>query len=262
MSERDVLPINSRVTKANALIKASYRLKLEEQRLILMCLAQIDPREIVPKKITIYADEYARRFGLCKKSAYCQLRAVSKGFYQRDIYIQDPAKSRQSHIRWVQQVDYFDGQGRVDLYFSDNIKLYLGKLTGDFSSYYLENVAGLSSNYSIRLYEMIAQWSDIRNEIELPLAEFRDRLLLTGKYATFDNLRRRVIEPALLDLNRKSNLDVNWQSIRRGRKVERLRFAFRLKEILRHVSTTGRIGRLHPGHSAMYSDGRIPGSLF
>jgi plasmid replication initiation protein len=222
-------PVTTRITKANALIKASYRLTLEEQRLIMACLSQINPKETVPQKITVFADDYARQFGLCKKSAYSQLRDVSKGFYERDILLQDPGKKRRTHLRWVQQVDYFDGGGRVDLYFSDKIKAYLGQLSGDFSSYFIDHVAGLSSNYSIRLYEMIAQWSDIKDEIDIPLAEFRDRLQITDKYHAFDNLRRRVIVPALKDLNQRSNLDIVWVSILRGRKVIGLRFRFKEK---------------------------------
>jgi plasmid replication initiation protein len=126
-------------------------------------------------------------------------------------------------------VDYFDGGGRVDLYFSDKIKAYLGQLSGDFSSYFIDHVAGLSSNYAIRLYEMIAQWSDIKDEIDIPLAEFRDRLQITDKYHAFDNLRRRVIVPALKDLNQRSNLDIVWEAILRGRKVIGLRFRFKEK---------------------------------
>ena len=232
-----------RVTKSNALIRASYRLTLEEQRLILACLVQIDPRGTVPPKITVHAQDYAQQFGLCLKSAYSQLRAVARGFYEREITIRDTHRQHRSQFRWVQQVDYFDGQGRVDLYFSDKIKAYLGQLRGNFSSYSIEHVAGLSSNYSIRLYEMIVQWLDIRNEIEFPLDEFRDRLLLTEKYAAFDNLRRRVIVPALRDLNQRSNLNVDWQSVRRGRKVDRLRFIFRKKQIPL-VSHTQPVARL------------------
>ena len=218
-----------RITKSNTLIKASYRLTLEQQRLILASLAQIDPRSDVPRKITIYAQDYARAFGLCMKSAYCHLRAVSKTIYERDITLHDMDRQRRMRIRWVKRVDYFDGEGRVDLYFSDKIKVHLGRLSGYFSSYYIEHVSGLSSNYAIRLYEMIVQWADIRQEIEVSLADFRDRLQVTDRYRDFDNLRRRVIEPALLDLNRQSNFNVQWQSIRRGRSVMGLRFFFEEK---------------------------------
>ena len=89
-----------RITKSNTLIKASYRLTLEQQRLILASLAQIDPRSDVPRKITIYAQDYARAFGLCMKSAYCQLRAVSKTIYERDITLHDMDRQRRMRIRW------------------------------------------------------------------------------------------------------------------------------------------------------------------
>ena len=218
-----------RITKSNALIKASYRLTLAEHRLILACLAQIDSRGAVPRIITVYAQDYAQLFGLCPKSAYTQLRSVVGGLYARDIYLQDVHRRRRSHIRWVQQVDYFDGEGRVDLHFSEKIKVYLGSLRGDFTSYFIEHVAGLSSNYAVRLYEMLVQWADIRTDIEVSLDVLRERLQLTNRYPAFDNLRRRVIEPALGDLNRQSNLAIDCVSVRRGRKVVGLRFQFQAK---------------------------------
>lgn len=218
-----------RITKSNALIKASYRLSLAEQRLILACLAQIDSRGAVPPIITIYAQDYAQMFGLCPKSAYAQLRSVARGLYDRELYLHDSHRRRCPHIRWVQQVDYFDGQGRADLHFSPKIKVYLGSLSGDFTSYFIEHVAGLSSNYAIRLYEMLMQWVDIRGEIEVSLEVLRERLQLTDRYPAFDNFRRRVIEPALRDLNRQSNLAIHCVSVRRGRKVVGLRFQFRAK---------------------------------
>jgi len=223
------LPPVGRVTKANALIRASYRLKLEEQRLILACLVQIDTRQAVPDKLTVYALDYARQFGLGQKSAYSQLKAVAEQLYARELTLQAPRRLRRSHIRWVQQIDYFDGEGRVDLYFSDRIKAYLGQLHGDFSSYRIDHVADLTCVYALRLYEMLIQWSDIRRTLDISLGDLRDRLQLGGRYPAFDNLRRRVIEPALYDLNAHSNLLVQWVPVRRGRSIVALRFAFEPK---------------------------------
>jgi len=49
------------VTKANALVQASYRLTLNEQRLVLCCVAQLDPRQALPKDnlFTVSIDNYA-----------------------------------------------------------------------------------------------------------------------------------------------------------------------------------------------------------
>ena len=71
------------VSKSNALIRASYRLTLAEQRVILACLAQVDSRkrmqnlntlELQTEGLTITAIEYAKLFELEMHTAYEQLQ--------------------------------------------------------------------------------------------------------------------------------------------------------------------------------------------
>lgn len=42
----------------------------------------------------------------------------------------------------------------------------------------------------------------------------------------FAQLRRRIIEPAVEELRKKSNLLVNWEPIKAGRRVKAIRFDF------------------------------------
>ena len=42
----------------------------------------------------------------------------------------------------------------------------------------------------------------------------------------FAQLRRRVIEPAVAELRKKSNLLIDWEPIKAGRKVKAVRFTF------------------------------------
>jgi len=57
-------PSSLLVTKANDLISASYRLTLQEQRLLLAAIAQVDPRKPMPSKITVTAANFADIYGV------------------------------------------------------------------------------------------------------------------------------------------------------------------------------------------------------
>ncbi|MCG8029623.1 MAG: replication initiation protein [Candidatus Thiodiazotropha taylori] len=49
-----------KISKSNALIEASYKLKTNEQRLVLACIAKIDSRHALPASgIKITAQEFA-----------------------------------------------------------------------------------------------------------------------------------------------------------------------------------------------------------
>lgn len=213
-----------RVTKSNALIQAAYKLKLNEQRLLLAVIARIDSR--IPMRsytFTITAREFAEIFDMEMQSAYEALQDASDTLFERDIRTFDGhSKSR---FRWVDKVSYIPGESRVELTFTTHVVPYLSKLHENLTSYGLHQVANLKSTYSIRLFEMLAQFRKT-GWLQIPVDDFRERLMLADAYKRFDNLRARVIQPAVNELQEKSNLTISWKPIREGRKVASLLFEF------------------------------------
>ena len=211
------------VTKHNDLIEASYMLNLEEQRLLLLCIAKIDSQKTMPDQITISASEFGENFGLCTKNAYRQLKAATNDLYERDIKIRKDKK--QIRMRWVYCVNYHDGEGKVTLKFSPTIVPYLCQLQGIFKSYQLKNICSIKSTHSIRLYELVNQWRDTGKRF-VRVDDFKDMLQLGDKYERYVDLRKWVIEPAIRELNSKSDLIISFQPEKEGRKVVRLNFSF------------------------------------
>lgn len=217
------------VTKHNHLIEASYKLTLEEQRLILACIARINPTDNdIPSSITITADEYAQLFGLKLKNAYHQLREATDNLYERDIKIKDAKCRIRKRRRWVQAADYNDSQGSITLSFSDYVKPYLGQLNGLFCSYQLKNVCSLKSIHSIRLYELLNQWRNTGKRY-VRIDDFKEMLQIVDKYERYSDLRKWVIEPAIKELSHKTDFTVKFQPEKQGRRVVTLIFVFKEK---------------------------------
>jgi plasmid replication initiation protein len=146
------------VAKANALVQASYKLSLNEQRLVLACVAQLDSRKPLPKDnlFTLLATDFAETYGIPVAQAYEALQEASKSLYERDIKVFDgKAKER---FRWVYHVKYYQGESKVCLGFSQTIMPYLSLLNQQFTSYHMASVAKLRSAHSIRLYEFLMQY--------------------------------------------------------------------------------------------------------
>lgn len=76
--------IRRNVTKSNDLVIAAYKLTLNEQRLLLAAIAQIDPRKPMPRPITITAHDFADQYQLPVKQAYEALKEASNALYERD----------------------------------------------------------------------------------------------------------------------------------------------------------------------------------
>jgi plasmid replication initiation protein len=221
------------VTKSNHLIEASYRLNLDEQRLVLSCIAKIDSRKQAPDLITVTVDDFAEAYGLDMKNAYVQLRNATDSLYERDIKIKDENLKTKERIRWVQRVKYYEGEGKVDLAFSDVVKTYLGGLSSRFTSFKLKQVSSLQSVYSIRLFELLTQFQSL-GERTIRVQDLRVMLgIEEDKYAKFAGLKRRVIDPAVKELNAKTNFAVGYKPIRDGRAIVALEFSFKESDQLK-----------------------------
>ena len=220
-----------RVTKSNELIQASYKLTLNEQRLVLASIGQLDGRKPPPqnKAFRVHAQDFARTFGVDTRDAYDAIRDAADTLYERDIRTYD-GRNRE-RFRWVQRLRYVEGEGYVELLFSEAVLPYLTLLHTRFTSYNLREIAQLRSIYAIRLFEMLMQFKD-RGLLVIKLDDFRERLELAGQYDRFDNLKARVLEPAVRELRAKAGLDVIWRGLRERRKVVTLEFRFKPAEQL------------------------------
>jgi len=213
--------------KSNALVEASYKLTLQEQRLLLMCIGRLNPQADTPEKtFQINANDFYQAFpDMGLGNAERHLQDSIDRLSERWILIH--WKDKKEEIRWIQRkAKYFDGEGKVEITFSDSIMPYLTQLKGQFTQIIIKNVSALKRTYSIRIYELLMQFKSIGERI-ISVDDFRSMLGLDEKYKEFPILNRAVIKPALIELNEKSDVTVFVESIKNGRKVVALRFTFK-----------------------------------
>lgn len=213
--------------KSNALIEASYKLTLQEQRVLLMCIGKINPTDDVPKKVfELTAEEFYLAFPYMNRShAERRLQEAIDRLWDRTITINWKDKSEK--IRWIQsQAKYFDGEGKISIVFSDLIIPYLTQLTQQFTAITVKNVSSLKSTYSIRIYELLMQFKKTGDRL-ISIDDFRMMLGVDDKYNEFKMLNRDLLKPAIKELNEKSDLIVSVDLIKKGREVVALHFKFR-----------------------------------
>ncbi len=234
-------PQQQRIVKANALIEASYRLSVAEQRVILSVIAQLRRDETISStaRYSVTANALADLSGVSAQRAYRELADAAQRIYRREVRIVGGAngemrskadgKPRVLMTRWVQAVEYIPGEGRVEIQFADPILPYLSDLKTHFTQYELANVAGMQSAYGIRLYELLIQWRQA-GERELELEWFRYILGAEEKYKQVKDLKKYVIERAVQDVNEFSDLSVRVGYRKTGRRVSHVQFQFAPKK--------------------------------
>ncbi|EEU9561217.1 MULTISPECIES: replication initiation protein [Proteus] len=213
--------------KSNALIEASYKLTLQEQRILLMCIGKLNPLAENPDKtFQLTANEFYLAFpDMGRKHAERHLKDAVDRLWDRTILIS--WKSNKEEIRWIQRkAKYFDGEGKLEISFSDYIMPYLTQLTQQFTAIAVKNVSALKRTYSIRIYELLMQFKKTGDRL-ITVDDFRSMLGLEDKYSEFRALNQLVLKPAVKELNEKSDLIVSVDTVKNGRAVVALHFHFK-----------------------------------
>lgn len=218
------------VTKSNHLLEAGYRLSLNEQRLVLMAISKLDGRKPIPRDndFTITAQEFSSMFSVPIKQSYESLENAASRLYEQDIKTYDGKHNARERFRWVDGVKYWDGEGKVTLSFSNKIIPYLTLLHTQLTSYDLKQISNLNSSYAIRFYELMIQFRST-GERWMKLDTLKERLQLQDQYPRFFDLKKRIIEPAITEINNATNLIVKWGVVKKGRVITGLNFEIKEK---------------------------------
>ncbi|GHB15756.1 replication initiation protein [Modicisalibacter luteus] len=234
------------IYKSNALVEASYRLTPAEQRILLACISQVRRDHPITDEVmySVAATDIAQMTGSTSKAAYDELAKAALRLKRREVWLTERPNGNGAHgetlvTGWVQSIRYRKHEGRVELRFTKDMLPYLTQLTEQFTRYALADVAKMTSAHAIRLYEFLVQWRGTgKREVEIDW--LRDTLQLEDKYPVLKDFKRRVIEPAVDQINEHSPLWVKWDQRKTGRRVSHLVFTFGEKASRKPKAVTGK----------------------
>jgi plasmid replication initiation protein len=215
------------VTKSNHIIEANYKLSLNEQRLVLIAISQVDGRKPIDKEndFTITASEFSKIFNIPINQTYEALQEASSRLYERDIKTHDILARSIERFRWVDRIKYWEGDAKVTLSFSRWVIPYLTLLHKQFTSYELKQISKMKTAYSIRFYELLLQFIKT-GERHITLGKLRDLLELKKQYTRFFDFKRYILIPSMKDINETTDIRVEWDVVKKGSRISGLLFVF------------------------------------
>jgi plasmid replication initiation protein len=219
------------VYKSNAVIEASYRLTVMEQRVILAAITQIRRDELITDKkmYEISTSDLKLACGKMTSGAfYKDMKAAVNQLYDRSVTILRAPNGGAVHdepisTRWLQTKGIVDARGVIKIRFSHDILPYLNQLTTEFTSYAMADVLNLTGAYAFRLHELMAQYRKAGERV-ISIDDLRLWLVLENKYGALCDLKKRVIDPAVQQINEKTPLRVKYTQERTKKTVTHLRF--------------------------------------
>ena len=117
----------------------------------------------------------------------------------------------------------------VRLVFNERIVPFLSELRKNFTQFNIEDVAGFSSSYSMRIYQAMMQFKSTGYR-KIKLTDLRYMLALGDKYEATKDLKVRVIDTAVNEINEKSPYKVTYKMLKTGRKFTHLELNFKKKK--------------------------------
>jgi plasmid replication initiation protein len=230
---------------SNALTRAAHGLSLAEKRIVMSAVAKLDPRKghptgtVLITKVT--AAEYAESFAVALPTAYTQLKEGGKELYQRSItFFQEshnrngkPLACTRTTMRWIGRAEYHDGEGWIEVHWWPDVVPHLTGLRKQFTKVQLEQASALRSTYSWKLLELLMKFKGT-GWAEYTIEDFAESMEASEKQrANFAAIRRKIIEPAVKELQEKDGWAIKWEPVLAGRKVKAVRFEFRREDQLR-----------------------------
>lgn len=219
------------MAKSNLVVKTHHlntvlqNLKLAEIRIVQ--LAVVDARETgkgltAETPLRIDALRYAEVFDTTRQNGYLMMKEAEDTLFNRRFsYIDDEGKLIKS--RWLSQVRYLDDEGAIEVVFTPAVVQGITRIDGAeefFTKYLLEQTATMTSNYSVRLYELLVQWKQAKKTPMFELQEFRGQLgVEDDEYKAMSNFKIRVLDLAVDEINEKSDLNINYTQKKKGRKI-------------------------------------------
>lgn len=224
------------IVKDNALINASYSLDLIEQRLILLAIAQsrkAGQELTATTKIKINVADYIDVYSVQGRSVYENIKGACKTLFERQFSYTEQEKKgvRVATSRWVSEIAYNTEQSSVDITFAPAVVPLISMLEKHFTSYDLEQVAGLNSKYAVRLYEIVIAWRSKGETPQITVEQLRERLgVEPNEYQRMELFKRKVLDKAVSEINEKTNVDISYKQHKQGRKIVGFTFTVKPKE--------------------------------
>src|SRR5690606_23954964 len=226
MEEKKTYP-PSWVVMQNNIQECFKSMSIDEKRLLVLASPIARVTNATEKDpITITAENFAKECNIKTHSAYKSMEEASKHMLRRYFTYTDE-KGKKVSCSWVIRAKY--DNGAISICFPEEVLLMLKEFDklNPYTKYKKEVVLRLKKDYSFDLYHLAKKYQGL-GKFELSLDRIKTELGLPKSYDRISNLKTRVLEPSLEEINSQTDLNLTYENIKEGRTV--VGFRFKVKE--------------------------------
>lgn len=226
------------VVKDNKLIQCvtrrKYELSVLEQKVLCYILSKIKPAQnaaSVPEYTYQFnIKDFCRVCGIDSENGknYINIKAALDKLADNSFWLD--YGDGEFRFQWIVTPDIRRGHGTIEVEIPKKVMPYLYNLSERFTTYQLYNILALRGSYSIMLYELLKSYA-WKKHIVLSVEELRKYLGVTDeKYRDFKSFRRSIIDRSVKEIEKYTDLRVNYSSVRTGRFCTAIEFQIRITD--------------------------------
>ena len=225
MKELNKIPSKHLIVQHNDLIASKYDLNLSEMRLILEAIRNVEKDDADFKEYEIDVESFLELVDSKNVSEYSRVKEFCKTILSKPLEI-PRGDGKYMWCNWFSNIEYDEKKRKIYYSFDPKLKPYLIELKEKFTRFDIRILLKFKSFYALRIYMLLKTEIWKGNEVEyiVKVDEFREMLKLDDKYALYGHFKSRVLDIAKRYINEVSDIEMDFEDSKVGRKVESIRF--------------------------------------
>ena len=212
----------SLVKKSNIIIrKARYSLSLQQQKLLCYLITNLSDTDTHETE-KIFDIKAFYDFMEVNNKDYDKVREALMALSDKSWGIKADDDT-DILLRFLNTVRTSKRNGKVRIKFHEDMLPYLQELKTQYTSYKIYYIMTMKSQYSIRLYELLKSVAG-KELWYFDIDELKNIFMCEKKYSHFGHFRTRIIEPAIEEINNKTDLNVTCEYFNEGKKIVGIEF--------------------------------------
>lgn len=222
---------NLTVSKSNKLIETSYRLGRREQWFVLFLISKMDSMKQM--ELESYQMSLKDIKDIVNHDGVKRIANNGEVFDLMSKLNQTPIRweteEEKGQMVWISSLVYDKRKEMFTFSFDQQLKPFLLEIKKYFTKYALSSVSKFKSAHSIRIYEIVKMRQAMRS-FSIPVDKFKFMIGVGEKYDKFYHLNKRVLIPSQKEINLYSDINFDYQPIKKGRNITAIRFQVWEKE--------------------------------
>lgn len=216
------------VAVSNEMIMARLDWNIMMHRILMVLISQIDSKNDDSFQTQSVSARRVRDMAqVSQKSIHEEAAEATARLVREPIEFWSADKKDYEGYPIFSMCKYKSREGMIEAKFNEDARPYLLQLREHFTQYRLRQAIPLSTPYAIRTYEIskMIERPDGRRSKQIPVSRFRKMFSLENKYERHSDMRRRVIDPSVEQVNEKTDVDVQCRDVRDGQTPVALQWA-------------------------------------